>query len=145
MVWEAPDVTFPLVGVRVIQATLAVALQPSVPPPVLETVTFWRVGLGPPTGAEYVRVAGLRPMVGTALTVRVTATVWGELETPAALTVIVPLYEPGVRPVTSTVTVIDCEAPAPRLPPVGERLSQGALSEADHARVPPPVLLTVTA
>jgi hypothetical protein len=68
----------------------AEAVQFSVLPPVLVMFTVWFGGL-PPVVELKVRAVGLRPMVGGAVRVSVTATVCGELVAPAAVMVIVPL------------------------------------------------------
>ena len=71
------------------------------------------------------------------LTVRVTGTLTGELVAPVAVTVIAPLYVPGVRPAMLTETVTAEGA----VPEVGLTLSHVALSVALQFNVPPPVLV----
>jgi hypothetical protein len=60
---------------------------------------------------------------------------------PVALNVIAPLYVPAARDPVATLTVRD---PFPE-PEAGLRESHGALSLAVQVRVPPPVLLMLSA
>ena len=68
------------------------AVQVRVWSPVLVTVITWGRGLGAPMMAFSVTAAGFKPMAGSARTFRVTGTVRGEFEVPAApVMVTVPL------------------------------------------------------
>jgi hypothetical protein len=59
-------------------------------------------GRVPPVWYVYVSEAGLTPIVGALLTVRVTGTVCGLLLAPAAAIVMLPLYVPAASPVGFT-------------------------------------------
>src|SRR5262245_28239510 len=97
MLTEAVSVegAVPLAGVTVSQGALSLAVQLSVPPPVLVMLIVRFAGLLSPTVAVKLRLAGLTPMVGCCggaeLTVKVTGTLTGVLMAPVALMVIVPL------------------------------------------------------
>ena len=83
----------PEVGEAASQVVLGLALQLSVPPPVLLMVTVWVVGLAPPCWAVKDRLVGLAPIAGgtgEALTVKVTGTVTGVTPVPP-LSVTVPV------------------------------------------------------
>ena len=89
-------VTVPLpvpdAGESVNHAALSLAVQLSVPPPVLLMLTVWVAGLMPPWVAAKEKLVGLAPMAGgtgTVVTVNETGTMTGEA--PVALTVTEPL------------------------------------------------------
>jgi hypothetical protein len=68
-----------------------------VPPPEFLTWKLW-LGALPPTAVEADSDAGLKEMLGTALTVRLTGIVCGELVAPEAVMVIVAEYVPAESP-----------------------------------------------
>jgi hypothetical protein len=76
--------------------------------------------------------------VAAGATVKVTGT--ETVVAPVALRVIVVLYVPAVSDPVAAATVM---VPFP-VPEAGVSVSQAALSVADHASVPPPVLLIAT-
>jgi hypothetical protein len=82
----------PDVGLTLSHVALSLAVQFSVPPPVLVMFKDWFAGLAPPAAVK-LKLVGLTPIVGeaAALTVNVTGTVTGVLVAPAALIVTVPL------------------------------------------------------
>ena len=57
----------PLAGVSVSQAALSLAVQVSVPLPVLITPIVFAAGLAAPAAPEKARLVGLRPITGVAL------------------------------------------------------------------------------
>ena len=82
----------PEAGLNDNHAALSLAIQLSVPPPVLAILKVWVAGLAPPCVAVKVKLVGLAPMVGgtgAVVTVNVTGTV--SEEAPEALRVTVPL------------------------------------------------------
>ena len=73
-------VTVPVVDARVSQATLSLAVQVSVPPPVLRMLNDWGAGLLPFCWAVKDKLAALTPMAGGTgggVTVSVTETETG--------------------------------------------------------------------
>src|ERR1700754_3843428 len=74
------------------------------------------------------------------LTVSVTSIVFGDPETPAAVTVTLPEYVPGASPAIAAAT----DKVAGALPLAGVTLSQAASSDVVKLSVPPPVLVTAT-
>jgi hypothetical protein len=56
---DAPEDTIPPWGMSPTHPWLARALQFRLAPPVFSTVTYWAVGLGPPTGALKLMMAGV--------------------------------------------------------------------------------------
>ena len=86
------DGAVPAVEERESQDAVLLAVQLSVPPPVLEMLMFWVAGLEPPAVA--VKDAVFEDTVNTgaaALTTNVTATFCGEPTAPLAVTVMVSL------------------------------------------------------
>ena len=111
----------------------------SEPPPVFETFTVCAAGFAPPCVALNARLVGATDRTGVAgLTVRVTSTVFGEPEAPAAVTVIGVVYVPGASPAIDGVTVTVAGA----VPLDGLTESHDADSASVKLRVPPPVLVT---
>jgi len=85
---------------------------------------------------------GDREMVGAgAAKFNVTAVFCGVFVAPGAEMVIVAGKVPAKSPAIITLTVTLVDAPADRLPLVGERVSQGALSVTLQLRVLPPLLV----
>ena len=128
-------------GLTASQLTFSLAFHASVPPPVLLMLTVWAAGLPAPCVAVNERLVGLTPIAGgtgAAVIVNVTGTV--TVVAPVALSVMAPLRVLVVREAVVAVTVI---VPLP-VPEAGVMDSQLALSLADHAKVPPPVLLMLT-
>lgn len=81
-------------GLSVNQFALSLAVQVSVPLPVLATVRGWADGFAPPTVPLKDRLLGLKPMAGVeveAVTVRVTGMYWVELVALGAVIVMSPL------------------------------------------------------
>ncbi len=58
------DGAVPLAGLTLSQGALSLAVQLSVPPPVLVMLSVWLAGLLPPAVAVKLRLVGLTPMVG---------------------------------------------------------------------------------
>lgn len=79
-------------------------------------------------------------LVGAAVTVRLTATVWGVFVAPVAVMVMVPEYDPVASPEVLTEAV---SVPEP-VPEVGLTVSQAALSLIVQLKVPVPELAIVT-
>src|SRR5688572_20072455 len=103
---ERPAGAVPPAGLRAGQDWLSEALKLSEPPPVFETFTVCAAGFAPPCVALNARLVGATDRTGVAgLTVRVTSTVFGEPEAPAAVTVIGVVYVPGASPAIEGVTV----------------------------------------
>ena len=130
----------PLLGLRESQEAFSEADHDNVPPPVFVMDTVFDDGFEPYLVAEKLREVGLRPIVGAVVMVKVTGMVLGLLVAPEALTVIVPVYVPTARPEILT----DAASVEGAVPLLGLRESHEASSEADHARVPPPVLVMET-
>ena len=86
--------------------------------------------------AVHVRVPVL---VTGAVTVKLTATVWGVLVAPVAVMVIVPEYDPAVSPEVLTEAVM---VPV-FVPDAGVMVNQAALSLAVQFKVPVPELAMV--
>jgi hypothetical protein len=83
----------PVLGLTPNHAWLLVALQFSVPPPVLLMLIVRAAGFAPPSTALKLRLVGLTPNAGGtgALTVKVTVTLCGAFSAPGALTVTAPV------------------------------------------------------
>jgi hypothetical protein len=79
----------PEVGETVNQVALSLADQVKVPPPVLLILRVWFGGLPPPCWAVKEKLAGLAPIAGGAVTVKVTGT--EIVVAPVALRVIIAL------------------------------------------------------
>jgi len=128
----------PEAGLSLNQAALSLAVQLSVPPPVLLMLKVWVAGLVPPCVAAKERLVGLTPMAGgtgAVVTVNVTGTVTEDA--PVAFIVTVALWLPTVK--VPVLTVSDT-APFP-VPETGLSVNQAALSLAVQLSVPPPALL----
>lgn len=135
------DGAVPLGGVRMSHGASSVAVQFSVPPPALPTISAWLGGSAPPCTAEKEKLVADRVIVGGgAEIVSVTVAVLGLLEAPTAVMTIAPVYVPAIIPTvdTETVTVVGA------VPVVGLSVSHEASSEAVHVIVPPPVLPTMS-
>jgi hypothetical protein len=108
----------------------------SVPPPAFHTLNVWLDGSGPPWMPVNTNDAGLRPIAGAGLTVRVTEAVCGLLPAAASVAVIVAVYVPAESPATLTDSVMASVSPV-EVPPVGESVSQAAESVNVYDSVPP--------
>jgi hypothetical protein len=95
----------------------------------------------PPAGPLKLTKVTDRFKAGSAPTVRVTLTVWGDPVAPAAATVTVSLYVPAASPAMEVLRVKAEGA----LPEVEDRVSQDCVLLAVHVSVPPPVLEMFTA
>jgi hypothetical protein len=132
-------------GLTLSQAAFSVALQLSVPEPVLVMVIVWLAGFVPPWTPVNDKFVVLKPMVGVgaAVTVSVTETVCGVFVAPVALIVIIALCVPTARPVLFTLAAKD-----PPFVPEAEfvpfKLNQAAFETAFQLSVPPPPLVIVT-
>ena len=129
----------PVPGLRVSHVALSLADQVKVPPPVLLMLRVCEAGLLPPCVAVKERLLGLAPMAGgtgAAVTVKATGMVTGVTPVPP-LSVTMPLYVAGVKvPVVTFNVTVPLPVPVP-----GLRVNHVALSLADQAKMPPPVLL----
>ena len=130
------DGAVPEVAERVSQDCVLLAVQFSVPTPVLAMVTVCGAGLVKPAVA--VKVTAFVDIVNVgiaAFTTNVTFTVCGEDPAPAALTVTVSVYVPAVSPAVATPTAI---AAGP-LPDVADNESHGWFLLAFQFSVPAPL------
>ena len=131
----------PEAGERVSHGALLLAVQVSVPPPVLLIVSVWAAGLLVPCCAVNDKLGVLTPMAGgtgAAVTLNVTRTDTGGA--PGALSVMLPVCGPTPRePRTGLIVIVPL-----LVPEAGERVSHGALLLAVQVSVPPPVLLIVS-
>ncbi len=79
--------------------------------------------------------------LGASVTVKAMSTVFGEPETPAAVTVTVPVCRPGASPAVDGVT----ETVRGAASDAGVTVSHGTLADAVKESVPPPELVTLKA
>src|SRR5205814_3454043 len=117
-----------------------VAVQFSMPPPAFEIPIANVLGAVLPTNAVSVRALGVTANCGGGVMVNVTVTWAGLPVAPADVTVTRPMCVPVASPAGLSVTVIEAGA----VPLLGAAVSHVVSVVADHARVPPPVLLTLS-
>src|SRR4051812_26293903 len=126
---EAPAARLPLTGVTLSHVSPAcmrgVAVQSRAAVPELVSVTCWKTGFGPTSGALKVSAVGSRLIVARSLTLNATSKV--SVETPS-VTVTVAVYVPAARPVGFvpwlTETSSGMDSPAFKEPAEGLTVSQ---------------------
>src|ERR1700704_6300602 len=101
----------PLAGVSVSQAALSLAVQVSVPLPVLITPIVFDAGLAAPAAPEKARLVGLSPIAGVALPDVTGMGIGTGFVVPPPEMVAVPLEVPAASPAVEAVCEIVADPP----------------------------------